>query len=135
VCHTHLWLLRCVAACCSVLQRVAGFVSQPCVSLKCVAMCCSVLQRVAACCSVLQDSCVSLVCHSHVNDTCVYERHMCVTLHTHTHSVCAQGVIHVKRLSVNDSCVSAMTQVTNMNDTCVSLTCVSTAQECDSSHE
>jgi len=55
---------KCVAVCCSVLQRVAACCSvlQSSKKLednksqfdhKCVAVCCSVLQRVAACCSVL----------------------------------------------------------------------------------
>jgi len=79
-----LWHERCVAACCSVLQRVAvwcgvlqsveewcigclfAFWARHCtVAAKrmwhegCVAMCCSVLQYVAVCCSVLQ-WCVTL---------------------------------------------------------------------------
>ena len=46
---------QCVAACCSVLQRVAVFVAfiHFIQMLQYVAACCSVLQCVAACCSVL----------------------------------------------------------------------------------
>ena len=62
-------VLKCVAMCCSVLQRAAVFcVAVPRSSgkslrhtvMQCVAVCCSVLQCVAVCCSVLQ--CVSLCC-------------------------------------------------------------------------
>ena len=45
-------LLPCVAACCSVLQRVAV--------LQCGAVWCSVVQFVAVCCSVMQ--CVAVWC-------------------------------------------------------------------------
>jgi len=67
-------VLQRVAACCSVLQRIAvGFlvvspmgrvslmslvcllcVAMCCNVLQCVEVCCSVLHRVAACCSMLQ---------------------------------------------------------------------------------
>ena len=49
-CCSVLQCLCCVAARCSVLQRVAVC----CSVLQCVAVCCSVLQCVAVCCSVLQ---------------------------------------------------------------------------------
>ena len=76
-------LLRCVAACCSVLQHVAvccsmlqcvavccnswgvcldgGSLEVCCSVLQCVAACCSMLQCVAECCSVLQ---CAAVCYS-----------------------------------------------------------------------
>jgi len=71
----RLYVLQCIAACCSVLQCVATWVSVNCSALhyaagsqsvwspslnhvigvlQCVAVCCSVLQCVAVCCSVLQ---------------------------------------------------------------------------------
>ena len=65
-------VLQRVAACCSVLQRVAviyvcftcrgedKWVSSICNVLQCVAVCCNVLQCVAVCCSVLQ--CVAVRC-------------------------------------------------------------------------
>ena len=62
-------MLQCVAACCSVLQRVAACLQHYASSLQffdnaCVvryfALCCSVLQRVATWCSVLQ--CVAACC-------------------------------------------------------------------------
>ena len=47
-CSSTLYVLQCVAVCCSVLQ--------------CVAVCCSVLQCVAVCCSVSQCEQVAVSC-------------------------------------------------------------------------
>ena len=55
---------RCVAACCSVLQRVAVRRSV----LQCVAVSCSVLQCVAVCCSVLQ--CVAVLDIARAHTVC-----------------------------------------------------------------
>jgi len=62
-------VMKCVAACCSVLQvtRRSKHVAVICLDspgvccsiLQCVAACCSVLQCVAVCCSVLQ--CVAVI--------------------------------------------------------------------------
>ena len=50
-------VLQRVAACCSVLKRVAHLLNGQALivggALQCVAACCSVLQCVAVCCSVL----------------------------------------------------------------------------------
>ena len=45
-----IYLMHCVAVCCSMLQCVA----MCCSVLQCVAVCCSVLQCVVVCCSALQ---------------------------------------------------------------------------------
>jgi len=64
--HWMIISVQCVAACCSVLQRVAvrfsvlQCVAMHCSVLQCIGMCCSVLQCVAVCCSVLQ--CVAVCC-------------------------------------------------------------------------
>ena len=62
-----IFVLQCVAVCCSVLQCVAvrctcaHFSRYPyVVVVQCVAVCCSVLQCAAVCCSVLQ--CVAVCC-------------------------------------------------------------------------
>jgi len=80
VCCSMPWVLRHVAACCSVLQCVAVCCSicdvhigeALCVAvccsmlwmLRCVAACCSMLQCVAVCCSVLQYAVDASVCCS-----------------------------------------------------------------------
>ena len=76
--NDHFESRRCVAACCSVLQRAAVCCSvlqshwesqfhskDHFESRRCVAVCCSVLQYAAVCCSVLQSHWES---HSHSND-------------------------------------------------------------------
>ena len=56
------------SACCSVMQRVAAWVWSPGVPLaaifvlQCVAVCCSVLQCAAACCSVLHCVAITMCC-------------------------------------------------------------------------
>jgi len=62
-----IWLLQCVAVCCSVLQHTAGSclvvarILQWLVLLQCDAVCCSVWQCAAVCCCVLQ--CVAVCCN------------------------------------------------------------------------
>ena len=61
-----IWMVQCVAVCCSVLQCVAACgsvvqcVAVCCSVLQCVAVCCNVWQRVAVCGHVLQ--CVAVCC-------------------------------------------------------------------------
>jgi len=82
-------VLQRVAACCSVLRRVAvhahtnpdAQTHQSCVCIfKRVAECCSVLQCVAICCSVLQ--CVAANAHTHLeaptHQQCSVEHYMCL---------------------------------------------------------
>jgi len=81
------YVMQCVAVCCSVLQCALQCVAVCCNVLQCVAVCCSVLQCVAVCCSVRQ--CVAVCCS-------VLQRvgqNACVVLH---HSfIRIMGLIHI----------------------------------------
>ena len=77
----------CVAACCSALQRVAASLlarSRSQTSSPADAVCCSVLQCVAACCSVLQHVAVrydSSICQNPCNTPPPVQSHACAARH------------------------------------------------------